>query len=88
MKIPLPTPAALGRLVRAARKAERVRQDDFAGAAGVSDVFLGRLENGAPGARLDKVLQVLRELGIELQAEVSDEVAAKYRALEQRSKSR
>lgn len=83
MNIPLTSPIELGRIVRAARKAERLRQDDAAGAVGVSDVFLWKLEKGAPGARLDKALQVLEGLGIKLYAHVSDDVAANYRALTQ-----
>lgn len=85
MKVPILTPEDLGRLVRALRKTERVRQDDVAGAVGVSDVYLGRLENGAPGARLDKALRVLKQLGITLHADVSDEVAAKYSELTYRT---
>ncbi len=81
MKIRLSSPQELGRVVRATRKAARLRQDDAAGAIGVSDVFLGRLENGSPGARLDKVLQVLRELGVDVYADVTAPVEAKYRAL-------
>lgn len=85
MKIPVAGPEELGRLIRALRKTERVRQDDVAGAVGVSDVYLGRLENGAPGARLDKALRVLKQLGVTLQADVSDEVAAKYSELTSRA---
>lgn len=86
MRIPLIEPADIGHLIRATRKVQRLRQDDAAGAIGVSDVFLGGLENGATGARLDKVLQVLHGLGIELSAEVSDEVLLKYQALQQAGK--
>jgi transcriptional regulator with XRE-family HTH domain len=57
---------------------QKMRQDDAAGAIGVSDVFLMRLENGAPGARLDKVLLVLKEMGITLYADVPDEVGRVY----------
>lgn len=85
MKILLTSPEELGRLIRALRKAERVRQDDVAGAVGVSDVYLGRLENGAPGARLDKAMRVLKQLGVTLQADVRDEVAVKYAELTQRA---
>ena len=81
MKIKFSSPQELGRLVRATRKAARLRQDDAAGGIGVSDVFLGRLENGAPGARLDKVLQVLRELGVDVYADVTEQVETTYRAL-------
>lgn len=81
MNIPLSTPQEIGRLVRAARKAEKLRQDDAAGAIGVSDVFLWKVEKGSPGVRLDKLLQVFRSLGINLHAEVSDEAAARYHDL-------
>lgn len=87
MRIVIDSPKAIGALIRATRKAEGVRQDDVAGAVGVSDVFLGRLENGAPGARLDKVFQVLNQLGLKLHAEVSDAVAAKFADLERRDGS-
>jgi len=81
MNIPISTPQELGRLVRAVRKTEQLRQDDAAGAMGVSDVFLWKLEKGSPGIRLDKLLQVFRALGIKLSAEVSDDAAARYHAL-------
>jgi len=80
VKISISTPTELGRLIRAVRKVEQVRQDDAAGAMGVSDVYLGRLENGAPGARLDKVFRVLKELGVQLEVEVRDAVAEKFDA--------
>lgn len=78
MRISITQPAELGSLVRATRKAQKLRQDDAAGAIGVSDVFLMRLENGAPGARLDKILQVLNELGIVLFADMPDDVSQQY----------
>lgn len=81
MRIAVTKPNELGSLVRATRKAHNLRQDDAAGAMGVSDVFLMRLENGAQGARLDKVLQVLAELGIVLYADVQDDVAERYSVL-------
>lgn len=81
MNIPISTPQEIGRLVRAARKTEQLRQDDAAGAMGVSDVFLWKLEKGSPGVRLDKLLQVFRALGIKLSAEVSDDAAARYHVL-------
>jgi transcriptional regulator with XRE-family HTH domain len=83
VNILLNSPSEVGRLVRAARKIERLRQDDTAGAVGVSDVFLWKLEKGSPGARLDKILQVFQALGIKLYAQVGAEVAAKYHALAQ-----
>ena len=81
MRIRISNPQEIGRLIRAARKTAGLRQDDTAGAVGVSDVSLGHLEQGAPGARLDNVLRILRELGIGLYADVSDGVATKYEEL-------
>lgn len=81
MQIKLTSPQDIGRLVRAARKAERLRQDDAAGAMGVSDVFLWKVEKGAPGVRIDKLLQVLHGLGIKLSADVSDAAAQRYAEL-------
>lgn len=78
MRIKIGRPIELGSLIRANRKTQKMRQDDAAGAIGVSDVFLMRLENGAPGARLDKVLQVLKGMGITLYADVPDEVGRTY----------
>ena len=88
MKILLNTPQEVGRLVRAARHAEHLRQDDAAGAIGLSDVFLWAMEKGSPGVRLDNLLQVFRALGIQLAADVSDEAAARYQALMEPSPAR
>lgn len=81
MRVPITKPAELGSLIRATRKSQKLRQDDAAGAIGVSDVFLMRLENGAQGARLDKVMQVLKELGIVLYADLPSDVNQQYTAL-------
>lgn len=78
MQILIKSPQEVGRLIRAARKTAGIRQDDTAGAVGMSDVSLGQLENGAPGARLDRVLRVLHELGVEIHADVSERVATQY----------
>lgn len=78
MPISLKSPKDIGLLVRATRQAEHLRQDDAAGAMGVSDVFLWKVEKGSPGVRLDKLLQVLDALGIHLQAEVSRAAEARY----------
>ncbi|OQX02092.1 MAG: hypothetical protein BWK73_43875 [Thiothrix lacustris] len=82
MPITVSTPQDFGHLVRAARKAQGLRQDDAAGAIGVSDMFLSGLENGAAGVRLDKLLQVLHGLGLHIQIDVTEDVAAKYSALQ------
>ena len=57
------TPDDIGRVVRSARKAAGLRQDELAGAAGVGLRFLGELERGKPTAQIGKALQVLRALG-------------------------
>ena len=57
------TPADLGAVVRAVRKAQELRQDELAGAAGVGMRFVVELEAGKPTAQLGKTLQVLQALG-------------------------
>lgn len=63
------TSERLGAAVRAARKAQGLRQDELAGAAGVGVRFLVELERGKPSVQLDKVLAVLAALGLRLTIE-------------------
>jgi y4mF family transcriptional regulator len=58
----------LGALVRDARKAAGLTQPDLALAAGTGTPFIVDLERGKSTIQLGKVLDVLRALGIELQA--------------------
>jgi y4mF family transcriptional regulator len=53
-------------VVRQARLAQGLRQDQLAAAAGVGLRFLVELERGKPTVRLDKVLAVLGALGCRL----------------------
>jgi y4mF family transcriptional regulator len=53
----------LGTVVRQARLARGLRQDQLAAAAGVGLRFLVELERGKPTVRLDKVFAVLNALG-------------------------
>ena len=46
MQVTLKNAADLGPLVRQARKAQALRQDDAAGSLGVSENFLGKVERG------------------------------------------
>ena len=69
METEIRTPIDLGRLVRAIRKAQKVRMDDL---AGVGPVFVRDLERGKPTAQIGRVMQVLAELGIRLVADVPD----------------
>ena len=57
------TPADIGAIVRNARKAQSLRQDELAGAAGVGLRFIVDLEAGKPTAQIGKTLQVLQALG-------------------------
>ena len=66
MKMQDLTPAAVGAIVRATRKAAGLRQYELAGAAGVGVRFIVDLEAGKPSAQLGKTLQVLAALGCSL----------------------
>jgi y4mF family transcriptional regulator len=57
----------IGFVVRHARLAQGLRQDQLAAAAGVGLRFLVELERGKPSVRLAKVLAVLDALGCRLQ---------------------
>lgn len=56
----------IGAVVRQARLAQGLRQDQLAAAAGVGLRFLVELERGKPTVRLAKVLSVLDALGCRL----------------------
>jgi len=75
MKLPIGTPSALGQIVRAARKAQKIRQDDAAGSIGVSENFLGKIERGSDAVQWGKLFQVLEGLGIRVMVDVPDSVA-------------
>ena len=53
------TPVDIGNTIRAARKAQGLRQDELAAAANVGVRFLIELEAGKPTAQLGKTLSVL-----------------------------
>ena len=63
------TPAQIGQLVRRTRRAQRLRQDQLAGAAGVGVRFLVELEAGKATAQIGKALAVLSALGCTLRIE-------------------
>jgi y4mF family transcriptional regulator len=52
--------------VRHRRLALGLHQDELAALAGVSTRFVHTLEQGKPTVQLDKVLAVLRQLGLDL----------------------
>jgi HTH-type transcriptional regulator / antitoxin HipB len=53
--------------VRARRKHLKLRQQELADLAGVSERFVFALENGKPTVQLDKVLAVLNALGLHME---------------------
>lgn len=54
---------AIGRIVREERKAQGLRQEELAAAAGVGVRFIVDLEAGKPTLQLGKALQVVATLG-------------------------
>ncbi|MFN4236039.1 MAG: transcriptional regulator [Vogesella sp.] len=76
MKIPISSAAAIGQVVRASRKAQKIRQDDAAGSIGVSENFLGKIERGGETVQWGKLFQVLEGLGIRVTVDVPESVAA------------
>ena len=75
MKIPIDSAATLGKVVRASRKAQKIRQDDTAGSIGVSENFLGKIERGSESVQWGKLFQVLEGLGIRVMVDVPESVA-------------
>jgi len=61
----------IGNLIRNERKRLGITQKDVALAAGTGLRFLIELEQGKPTVQLDKVLQVLQALGMELEVKGS-----------------
>lgn len=62
------SPEDIGTIVRQKRKSDGLTLEQAAAICGVSYAFLSALENGKETVRLNKVLQVLQCLGIELEA--------------------
>lgn len=75
MKIPIVNASSIGKIVRASRKAQKIRQDDAAGSIGVSENFLGKVERGSDSVQWGKLFQVLDGLGIRVVVDVPDCVA-------------
>lgn len=64
----------LGQVIRAARKAHGLRQDDLAGSAGVSHVYMRDLEHGKETVQMGRALKVLKELGVRFEVAIPDDV--------------
>lgn len=69
-------PSDIGLIVKAARKARSMSQDDLAKLLGVSRLWINEFEGGKPTARLDLVLRALAELDITLTAHSEAEASA------------
>lgn len=87
MKIPVETVEALGQVVKASRKAQKIRQDDAAGSIGVSENFLGKIERGGETVQWGKLFQVLQGLGIRVELDVPEEVG-RYLAEQDKKRSK
>lgn len=78
MRIPIENAAAIGKVVRASRTAQRIRQDDTAESIGVSEHFLGKIKRGGDTVQWGKLFQVLEGLGIRVLVDVPESVAPIY----------
>lgn len=76
MNIPILNAVTLGKVVRASRKAQKIRQDDAAGSIGVSENFLGKIERGSETVQWGKLFRVLEGLGVRVIVDVPESVAA------------
>lgn len=70
MYIPVDSPEQLGRVIRAVRRAQRIRQDDLAPMVGASHVTLMHIEHGKEGVAIGRVMDVMRELGVRVHLDV------------------
>lgn len=59
------SPAVLGEIIRAKRRADRLTQAEAAALCSVGTRFLSELEKGKSSAEVGKVLQVLQGLGLD-----------------------
>lgn len=62
--------AEVGEIIRATRKANKIRLDDIAGMAGVGHVFVGDVEYGKETAQIGRVIKLMRELGLKFTVDV------------------
>lgn len=65
-ELPIKTAAELGALVRSQRARLALRQLDVAGLGNTGNRFIVELENGKPTVQLQKVLDLLDLLGLEV----------------------
>ena len=87
MNILITSASTIGKVVRASRKAQKIRQDDAAGSVGVSENFLGKVERGSESVQWGKLFQVLEGLGIRVMVDVPEDVAAHLEAVRSKGQS-
>ena len=87
MTIPITSASTTGKVVRASRKAQKIRQDDAAGSVGVSENFLGKVERGSESVQWGKLFHVLEGLGIRVMVDVPEDVAAHLEAVRSKGQS-
>tara|TARA_R110002095_G_scaffold66488_1_gene56412 strand:- start:2185 stop:2409 length:225 start_codon:yes stop_codon:yes gene_type:complete len=68
MQTQIKTISTLGTLIKEARKAQSLTQEDLAGMTGTGRRFIVDLESAKETAEIGKVLHVLNALGISLNA--------------------
>jgi transcriptional regulator with XRE-family HTH domain len=78
MKIQLSTVEDAGTVIRAVRKAQGIRIDDFALVARVSKQFMTDLENGKPTVQMGRVLDLLDRLGLTVTVELPEAARAMW----------
>lgn len=81
MQITVQDIAQIGKVVRAVRKSQRLRQDDAAGSIGVSENFLGKIEQGGERVQAGKLFRVLADLGVKVILDVPSAAAARVEAV-------
>ncbi|AXK67556.1 helix-turn-helix domain-containing protein [Burkholderia sp. IDO3] len=72
MQHPIEQASDLGGVIRAARKAQKWRQNDAADHAGVSESFMVKAERGADTVQWGKVFGLLQRLGVRVLVELPD----------------
>ncbi|MGK5025484.1 helix-turn-helix transcriptional regulator [Janthinobacterium sp. RB2R34] len=87
VKHPIHSTEDLGLAIRAVRKSSQVRQDDLAGAVGVSRRFTAEVERGKPTVQFGRVLRLLEELGITVSVDIPDDASRVLAILKSRQPS-
>lgn len=64
--------ADIGGVIRAARKAQNIRQNDAAGSVGVSESFMVKVERGAETVQWGKLFQILEGLGVKVFVDIPE----------------